>query len=95
MRKTNPVHAMLAEGRCTMTKGRAFDAAVLVLEEPRRMRQLVECLFDPDPGVAGRAADALETVVLESPRLLAPWKDTLLALLLEAGPIRLRWHLAL
>jgi hypothetical protein len=66
-----------------------------VLENPRLVRQLVECLWDEDEGVAGRAADALETVAAESPHIVARWKDALLGRLVEGGPIKLRWHLGL
>ena len=72
--------------------GVPFDAAMRVLENPRLCRQLVKCLWDEDEGVASRAADALETVAAESPRTVARWKDALLGRLVEAGPIKLRWH---
>jgi hypothetical protein len=95
MRKQSEIRAILADARNRMGPGHAFDAAIRVLENPRLCRQLVECLWDEDEGVAGRAADALETVAAESPRIMARWKDALLGLLVEAGPIKLRWHLAL
>lgn len=95
MARQNQVRAILAEGRCTQGPGRAFDVAVMVLEEPHLDRQLIECLWDEDEGVAGRAADALETVAGERPEVLRPWKEALLGLLLEARAIKLRWHLGL
>ena len=95
MAKENPLRAILAEGRCTQGPGRAFDVAVMVLEQPRLDRQLIECLWDEDEGVAGRAADALETVAGERPEVLQAWKDALLGLMLEARAIKLRWHLGL
>jgi hypothetical protein len=91
----NKLRAILAEGRCTQGPGRAFDVAVMVLEEPRLARQLIECLWDEDEGVAGRAADALETVVGERPQVSQPYKDELLGLLMESRAIKLRWHLVL
>jgi hypothetical protein len=95
MTRQNRIRAILAEGRRTQGAGRAFDAAVMVLEEPRLSRQLIECLWDEDEGVAGRAADALETVVGEHPQVSQPWKEALLGLLVESRAIKLRWHLAL
>jgi hypothetical protein len=95
MTRQNRIRAILAEGRCTQGPGRAFDAAVMVLEEPRLARQLIECLWDEDEGVAGRAADALETVVGEHPQVTQPWKEELLGLLVESQAIKLRWHLTL
>jgi hypothetical protein len=95
MAKRNEIHAILADAPNHLGPGRAFDAAMCVLENPRLVRQLVECLWDEDEGVAGRAADTLETVAAESPRIIARWKDSLLGRLVEGGPIKLRWHLAL
>jgi hypothetical protein len=95
MAKETRIHAILAEGRCTLTIGRTLDAAIMALEEPRLVKHLLECLWDEDPGVAGRAADALETVSTERPGTLQPWKDELLGLIVEARAIKLRWHLAL
>lgn len=95
MTRQNRFRAILTEGRCTHGPGRAFDAAVMVLEEPRLGRQLIECLWDEDEAVAGRAADALETVVGEHPQLTQPWKEELLGLLVESRGLKLRWHLVL
>ena len=95
MTRKNPIRAILVEGRRAQGPGRAFDAAVRVLEEPRLGRQLIECLWDEDEAVAARAADALETVVGEHRRMAQPWKEELLGLLLESRAIKLRWHLAL
>jgi hypothetical protein len=95
MAKRSEIRAILADAQNRIGPGHAFDAAMCVLESPRLVRQLIECLWDEDEGVAGRAADALETVVTESPRIVARWKDALLGRLVEAGPIKLRWHLGL
>jgi len=95
MTRQNRIRAILADGRCKQGPGRAFDAAVMAIEEPRLGRQLIECLWDEDDAVAGRAADALETVVGEHPQVTQPWKDELLGLLVESRAIKLRWHLGL
>ena len=95
MARQSEIRAILADARNRIGPGRAFDAAMRVLENPRLCRQLVKCLWDEDEGVASRAADALESVAAESPRTVARWKDALLGLLVEAGPIKLRWHLGL
>jgi hypothetical protein len=58
----------------------------------------MECLWDQDPGVANRAAHALERVTREGPipvAILNPWRTSLLGLLSEASENKLRWHLAL
>ena len=95
MAKQAEIRALLADARNRIGPGHAYDAAMLVLENPRLVRQLIECLWDEDEGVAGRAADALETVAAELPATVARYKDALLGLLVEARSIKLRWHLGL
>ncbi|HEV2323085.1 MAG TPA: hypothetical protein VGS10_03935 [Terracidiphilus sp.] len=67
----------------------------MILSQPRKTGQVVECLWDENPGIANRAADALERASYQKPSLLAPWKDALLARLAEAEQNKLRWNLAL
>jgi hypothetical protein len=86
---------MLAEGRIPLAVGRAGEVATLVLSQPRRAGQLIECLWDSDPGIASRAADALEEITRDLPAVLAPFTEPLLGLLDEATQNKLRWNLAL
>lgn len=74
--------------------GRANEVARLVLRKPRRFRELIKCLWDENPVVRMRAADAAEKVSAKKPRLLDHHKAELLGLLAEAEQIELRWHLA-
>jgi len=74
--------------------GRANQIAKLVLSEPKRFAELVGCLWDKDPLVRMRAADAAEKVTVKRPELLRPHKRELLGLLAEVEQIELRWHLA-
>jgi hypothetical protein len=69
--------------------------AALILAQPKNAARLIECLWDRDPGVANRAADALERATFHQPSLAAPWKDSLLGLLPDAEHNKLRWNLAL
>ena len=90
---------MLSGGR-PLDKGRVCEVADLVVEDQRKLAALIECLWDDDPGVANRAADALERSTARKPprldpRLLAPWRESLLGLLADAQPNKLRWNLAL
>jgi hypothetical protein len=85
---------MLVPGR-RLDVGRAREVAAMLLAHPRKTGQVVECLWDDDPGVANRAADALERASYHRPSLLEPWKDALLARLAEAEQNKLRWNLAL
>jgi hypothetical protein len=74
--------------------GRSDEVVRLVLKEPRRFRELIECLRDGSPVVRMRAADAAEKVSAKKPRLVDRYKAELLGLLAEAEQIELRWHLA-
>jgi hypothetical protein len=76
-----------------------------VRKNPRRMRSLIECMWDEEPGVANRAADAVEQltrngalwdqVTRDGAKAIQPWKAELIGLLVEAKAIKLRWNLAL
>jgi hypothetical protein len=92
---TRQAIAALLRGGDRRSIGKAKQVAKLVLSEPKRFRELVECLWDEDPIVRMRAADAAEKVTVTRPELLNPYKRELLGLLAEAEQIELRWHLAL
>ena len=84
----------MLEGSDQRSIGRANEVARLVLKESRRFRELIKCLWDENPVVRMRAADAAEKVSAQKPRLLDRYKTELLGLLAEAEQIELRWHLA-
>jgi hypothetical protein len=75
--------------------GKANQIAKLVLSEPKRVTELFKCLWDENPVVRMRAADAAEKITVTRPELLNPHKKELLGLLEEAEQIELRWHMAL
>ena len=85
---------MLAPGR-RLDAGRAWEVVELVEGSPGKLAQVIECLWDDDPGVASRAADALERVTRDRPARAQRWKDELLGLMAEATEKKLRWNLAL
>jgi hypothetical protein len=87
--------ASLLDGGDRRSIGRASEVCRLVLKEPRRFRELIECLWDENPIVRMRAADAAEKVSSKKPRLLDRYKAELLGLLAGAEQIEPRWHLAL
>jgi hypothetical protein len=86
--------AVLLEGGDRRSICRADEVARLALKAPRRFRELIQCLWDENPVVRMRAADAAEKVSARKPRLLDIHKPELLGLLAEAEQIELRWHLA-
>jgi hypothetical protein len=75
--------------------GKSNQVAKLILAEPKRFTELIQCLWDEDSRVRMRAADAAEKITVTRPELLHPHKQELLGLLAEAEQIELRWHLAL
>jgi hypothetical protein len=85
----------MLEGKDRRSIGRADEVARLVLRQPRRFCELIECLWNENPVLRMRAADAAEKVSARQPRLLDRHKAELLGLLAETEQIELRWHLAL
>jgi len=94
MAKQKTVREMLARGR-RLDCGNACEVAALLMKNPRKTGQAVECLWDEDAGVANRAADALERASGRRPEILSRWKDALLDRMLDAQENKLRWNLAL
>lgn len=84
----------MLEGSDRRSIGCANEVAQRVLSEPRRFRELIKCLWDENPVVRMRAADATEKVSAKKPRLLDRHKAELLGLLAEVEQIEMRWHLA-
>jgi hypothetical protein len=91
------IRAQLAVGRHRLSVGRVMEVLERVCSHPRQVNQLIECLWDQDPGVANRAADAVEKLFFarhDLHNLIDPWKAALLGLLVETDSIKLRWRLA-
>jgi len=88
------IRSMLTAGRQRLSSGRTAEVVKLVRAHPKKAAQLLECLWDEDPGVAMRAAGALEKLTRSDPSLLCSWKAPLLSLLAEATENKLRWSLA-
>jgi hypothetical protein len=74
--------------------GNSNRVAAIILRQPDRLAELIECLWSSDSIVRMRAADAAEKVSAKRPALLAPFKTELLALADETAQAELRWHLA-
>jgi len=94
MAKARTIREMLAPGK-RLDGGHACEVAALLLKNPRKTGQVVECLWDEGAGVANRAADVLERASSRRPQILARWKTALLDRMLDAGENKLRWNLAL
>jgi hypothetical protein len=74
---------------------RANNVVTLILNQPARFPELIECLWRDDAVIRMRAADAAEKSSAQKPQLLRPFKAELLGLAAEASRPELRWHLAL
>ena len=81
-------------GRDRRSIGQSNKVAALVLRRPTLFPELMRGLWDSDPLIRMRAADAAEKVSLRRPDLLQPFKTKLLRLLDETTRQELRWHLA-
>ena len=91
----SPDIAAMLKGGDRRSIGRSQQVVKLVSRQPERFPELLKCLWQEDPVIRMRAADAAEKVTLTHPELLNPHKQELLGLLDEAQQIELRWHLAL
>ena len=94
MRKAKSIREILLPGH-RLDAGNACEVAALLLKNPRKTGQVVECLWDDEAGVANRAADALERASCRRPEILGRWKEALLDRMLDATENKLRWNLAL
>jgi hypothetical protein len=102
MGNSNPerLQQMLAGGD-RRSLGRSGEVVELVLGDPARTGELVELLWDGDPVVRMRAADALEKASRPDggrvgwPSCLERYRGELLGLMEETRQAEVRWHLAL
>ena len=94
MRVAETIHDMLVPGR-RLDAGRVWEVVELIEGRPSKLSQLIECIFDDDPAIASRAADALERVTRDRAQQAQRWKEALLALLAETAEKKVRWNLAL
>ena len=94
MRATESIRQMLTPGTL-LHPGRVCEAVKLIEQQPRKLPQLIECLFDDNPAIASRAADALERITRYRPYQAQRWKECLIGLLAETTEKKVRWNLAL
>lgn len=88
------IRQMLAPG-ARLDVGRVWELVELIEGRPGKLGQVIECLWDDDPGVANRAADVLERVTRDRPSQAMRWKESLLGLMRETTEKKVRWNLAL
>jgi len=93
LRTLVPVRTTLAGGD-RRSIGRSGEVASHVLAGTMKPEALFEAMFDEEPTVRMRAADALEKVSARRPEWLQPFKDVLLARLPEIHQMEVCWHVA-
>jgi hypothetical protein len=74
--------------------GNVDEVVSAVRKKPDLFKHLVKGLFEEDPVVRMRAADAMEKISLGDPELLQPFKRKLIQLAKDSQQQELRWHLA-
>lgn len=75
-------------------EGDAPSIAADVLANPAKLPELIACLFDGDPSVRMRAADALERVSRTDGARLDPHVEHLLTDAVAIEQAEVRWHIA-
>ncbi|WP_109486167.1 HEAT repeat domain-containing protein [Occallatibacter savannae] len=94
MPPTETIRQMLTPGKL-LDAGRVWEVVELLEGRPAKLSGLIECLFDEDPAIASRAADALERITRDRPHQAQRWKQALIGLLSETTEKKVRWNLAL
>ena len=74
--------------------GKVDEVVSAVRKKPDLFKHLASGLFEEDPVVRMRAADAMEKISLDNPEFLQPFKRKLIRLAAESQQQELRWHLA-
>ena len=74
--------------------GNSDEIAAEVANTPAIFPDLFECLFNTDPVIRMRAADAVEKVTRDNPHLLQTWKRPLLETISASEDKEIRWHVA-
>lgn len=74
--------------------GKVNEVVAAVHEKPDLFKDLVSGLFNENPVVCMRTADAMEKISLDEPHFLQPFKSQLIRLAQRTQQQELRWHLA-
>ncbi len=74
--------------------GKSAEAVRDIARTPELFADLFTGLFDADPVIRMRAADAVEKSTRQRPDLLRPWKRALLEQISTSQDKEVRWHIA-
>lgn len=90
----NVLARWLAEGDLD-SEGRVDEVTDIVLENPVRIEELLECFNSENPVVRGHAADAAEKIGREKPEIFLPYMHILFRTALEDSVGLVKQHLAI
>jgi hypothetical protein len=82
---TETTLSSILQGGDRRSLGRANSVVALILSQPARFPELIECLWSDDAIIRMRAADAAEKISAQKPQLLHPFKAELLGLAAAAS----------
>ncbi len=90
------MHALLKklQGGDRRSIGRVVEVVAAVRKDPALFTVLVDGLFEEDPLIRMRAADAVEKLTTDYPEYLQPFKPRLIRLTGETTQQEVKWHLA-
>lgn len=91
---SEPFAHQLAVGGKTNSLGLAEHVVQAVLQDKSRLDELYNCLFESDPWLRMRAADALEKVCRVHPEWFESYADRLLGEMGASPQASLQWHVA-
>lgn len=90
----NVIARWLAEGDLT-SDGRANEVANVILNNPIKFGQFLDCFDSDDPVVRGHAADAAEKIAREKPEVFLPYMHIFFRIALEDPVGLVKQHLAM
>ena len=93
MARTTGIFAKL-KGGDRRSIGKADQVARAVAKNPKLFPELISGLLDADQLIRMRAADAVEKITRDQPKLLQPWKRLILDSASTIQDKEFRWHAA-
>lgn len=90
----NVLARWLAEGDLT-SDGRANEVKNVILDNPGKIDQLVDCFNSDDPVIRGHAADASEKIAREKPEIFLPYMHILFKIAVKDSVGLVKQHLAM
>lgn len=84
----------LLKGGDLRSIGRSDEVAGEIMRRPALFREVFEGIFDEDPVVRARCADAAEKAAAKRPEILAPFRKRLIEEVSRVDQQEVRWHAA-